>query len=506
MLTAQKNAINEYSKFVHSSRHIEIKPIFDTYVPFEFFKEVLEKKENEKRRKLEEERKKKEEEKAKNSEQKLTDSHLRKKSEKSKKEEIIEEDKKKEEFIKRENEKIFNINLITDEEKEIFKNGRDFEKIKENILNIIQKGYQGDEPKKNLQEQFNYNLCCFSFKNISKIKCPKIKFEENKILFDLSQENISDDDDNEINTNKKSYDNMDLLDEINSYEDESQKINIINDNKLRFKFKTRNGKKKKFLSYNPEFIKNEKEKNPNLNLVIKCLNKYSLDNKIKPFSNKIIIPSENEKQELFIFDPIFCDLKSGNLESIIFEEQLRKRAKFIYPMRQEFLKSVFEKIIQFLFIIKYKIEERKKKKLTNQNFLENIKHGKTKLKEIEGTNIITFSNVSSFMKSQFGNYNIKKFLNKFNENKMKNEEKKKIKRLEDLKKKMKETLNQREEKEFESDEDNIDKKQISRRKDIIPNEMIMETKILQGSNYKPKKKMNYLNGLKMLIQESSKKK
>ena len=110
------------------------------------------------------------------------------------------------------------------------------------------------------------------------------------------------------------------------------------------------------------------------------------------------------------------------------------------------------------------------------------------------------------MKSQFGNYNIKKFLNKFNENKMKNEEKKKIKRLEDLKKKMKETLNQREEKEFESDEDNIDKKQISRRKDIIPNEMIMETKILQGSNYKPKKKMNYLNGLKMLIQESSKKK
>ena len=237
MLTAQKNEINEYSKFVHSSRHIEIKPIFDTYVPFEFFKEVLEKKENEKRRKLEEERKKKEEEKAKNSEQKLTDSHLRKKSEKSKKEEIIEEDKKKEEFIKRENEKIFNINLITDEEKEIFKNGRDFEKIKENILNIIQKGYQGDEPKKNLQEQFNYNLCCFSFKNISKIKCPKIKFEENKILFDLSQENISDDDDNEINTNKKSYDNMDLLDEINSYEDESQKINIINDNKFRFKFK-----------------------------------------------------------------------------------------------------------------------------------------------------------------------------------------------------------------------------------------------------------------------------
>ena len=85
MLTAQKNAINEYSKFVHSSRHIEIKPIFDTYVPFEFFKEVLEKKENEKRRKLEEERKKKEEEKAKNSEQKLTGSHLRKQSEKSKK-------------------------------------------------------------------------------------------------------------------------------------------------------------------------------------------------------------------------------------------------------------------------------------------------------------------------------------------------------------------------------------------------------------------------------------
>ena len=40
-----KNATIEYKKFVQSSRHSEMKAIFDTFMPFILFKECLEKKE-----------------------------------------------------------------------------------------------------------------------------------------------------------------------------------------------------------------------------------------------------------------------------------------------------------------------------------------------------------------------------------------------------------------------------------------------------------------------------
>ena len=71
---------------------------------------------------------------------------------------------------------------------------------------------------------------------------------------------------------------------------------------------------------------------------------------------------------------------------------------------------------------------------------------------------------------------------------------------------MKETLNQKELDNLESDDENYNKKTINRRKDAIPNEILIDSKKLHGGNYKPKQTMNYLNGLKMLIKESSKKK
>ena len=40
-----KNATIEYTKFVQSSRHSEMKAIFDTFIPFILFKECLDKKE-----------------------------------------------------------------------------------------------------------------------------------------------------------------------------------------------------------------------------------------------------------------------------------------------------------------------------------------------------------------------------------------------------------------------------------------------------------------------------
>ena len=44
-----KNATIEYTKFVQSSRHSEMKSIFDTFIPFIKFKECLDKKEKERR-------------------------------------------------------------------------------------------------------------------------------------------------------------------------------------------------------------------------------------------------------------------------------------------------------------------------------------------------------------------------------------------------------------------------------------------------------------------------
>ena len=74
---------------------------------------------------------------------------------------------------------------------------------------------------------------------------------------------------------------------------------------------------------------------------------------------------------------------------------------------------------------------------------------------------------------------------------------------------MKDALNQKEEKDYESDdvdEIELDRKQFSRRKDAIPIELLNDTKMLYGATYRPRKKMNYLDGLKMLIKEEVSKK
>ena len=53
--------------------------------------------------------------------------------------------------------------------------------------------------------------------------------------------------------------------------------------------------------------------------------------------------------------------------------------------------------------------------MKNANLLINYKkkNGKTKLKEIEGSNIITFSDVKPFMKSKFGHFNMDVFKNAY---------------------------------------------------------------------------------------------
>ena len=126
-----------------------------------------------------------------------------------------------------------------------------------------------------------------------------------------------------------------------------------------------------------------------------------------------------------------------------------------------------------------------------------------KLKEIRGSNIITFSDVKPFMNSKFGHFNLDVFREAYEKKIKKNEEMKRAKKLEELQKKFLDILQKDEVDKPEYEEDDI--RNERRRNDANPLDIEKDAKMLLGAVYKPRKKMNYLNGLKMLIKEESKK-
>ena len=281
----------------------------------------------------------------------------------------------------------------------------------------------------------------------------------------------------------------------------------------------------KFISFSDSYMCFDKPKPLHRDYsedIKRLLKDVSLPNKSLPLLNsKISIQSNNSIQELFVFEPIKTNPETGALESYLTEIQLRKRAKLLYPSRQDFIKEVINKLLKFLSIIKTLSESSKKSTSTERIMNEKTQRNKTKLNEIKKTKIVTFSDVNSFMNSPFGVYDMQLFQSEFQRRLKQNEEKKKLKRLDDLKKKMREALIQKEEKEGESDEDNEDNdietnrdikyigghnQTFRRRKDILPNELLNDAKILNGDVvYYPRKKMNYLDGLKMLIKEEASK-
>ena len=279
----------------------------------------------------------------------------------------------------------------------------------------------------------------------------------------------------------------------------------------------------KFLSFSDSYMCFDKPKPLHRDYsedIKRLLRDVSLHNTSLPLLNsKISIQSDNAIQELFVFDPIKTNAETGALESYLTEVQLRKRAKLLYPSRQDFIKEVINKLLKFLSIIKTLSESSKKSTSTERIMNEKAQRNKTKLNEIKKTKIVTFSDVNSFMNSPFGVYDMQLFQSEFQRRLKQNEEKKKLKRLDDLKKKMREALIQKEEKEGESDEDNEDNdletnrdikcthnQTYRRRKDILPNDLLNDAKMLNGDVlYYPRKKMNYLDGLKMLIKEEASK-
>ena len=193
-----KNATIEYTKFVQSSRHTEMKAIFDTFIPFVLFKECLDKKEKDEQGKLLEEKKKKEGiddkilvndlQKEMFISKQINNHSLKKDSDSKFYSEDSEDDSEKSEDpfdLTKDYDKVFNFNLITDEEKEEFRKGKPLPYLKNNLLNLISKKFSGTVPPPlPRQELYHFQLISFKFKDVSLMRFPKICFQQNVPLFD----------------------------------------------------------------------------------------------------------------------------------------------------------------------------------------------------------------------------------------------------------------------------------------------------------------------------------
>ena len=573
-----QNAKNEYNKFVQSSLHTEMKSIFDTYIPYILFKECLYKKEQEELSKIKsnEEKTKKEGEIDENN--KEEEAKKTKGKEASKQLEALPDLTKKDEEKHRisddpfdmvkDYDKILNFNLITNEEKDEFRKGKPLPYLQNKLNNILTKKIQYLAPAPlPRQEYFKFQLVSFEYKDISRQKDPKVKFAENISLFNknssmnnsfmrgnegkvrkkydyrpsensyISESSINIPPLNVLDKNNNNNNNADSQNDDEPYKVADKRSgryrvsdassgrfisgadnfsNNSNQCKNEFHFKTENGKNRKFLQFNKDYLSfgNSKEDNYYNETIANTLSKYSLANNDLPKINdkKIAIPSDKLRTEIFIFDPIQIDVNRGNLNTYVYDEVLKKRARLLYPYRQESLKKIIAKLLQFLFIIKSKINNKKNLKASIQMSNPKKKNCKAKLKEIEGSNIITFGDVKQFMNSNFGHFDINNFIKEFKKNEKENEKKKKIRGINELKQKIKDYL-EADDEEHANDEDNneIDdsfknpKPSNRGRNAANPHELTKDSKMLRGAVYKPRKKMNYLNGLKMLIKEEASK-
>jgi len=599
-----KIAAIQYAKFVQSSSHTEMKAVFDTFIPFILFKECLDKKEKNDQIKLVDDKKKKDATSKillKDLENDLLGKSIGTKKKTNKLTKIIGEEssdndseKSEDPFdITKDYEKVFNFNLITDEEKDEFRKGKPFPYLKNSLINIMKK--RNIDPFKPFQDEYHFQLLSFKFKDSSLMKCPKISFQPNVNLFgnigsqltsksnmyNVTENNIGADNiSNHLNkpsilkqnnmmklktlsgknlnnpkkafnkfksqriTNNNSFNSSEndedeelinkVKEKVNEFRDEDS-VNNFDKNSLaresesstfrkekmktgeikyranykkfnsrsklfqiekalipQFIFKTNEGNNNKFLIYDIEKIQSKQ--------IQATLEPFSLDVKPQERGNKISIPSDDLRKEIFIFDPIDIDLTKGNLNGFIQEEALKKRAKLLFPYRQNYIKIIIIKLLQFLFIIKSKIANKKSLKISNLL----TSNGKMKLKEIRGSNIITFNEVKPFMKSQFGHFNMDVFREAYEKKLQKNEQMKREKKLEELQKKFLDILQKEDADRPEYDEDD-NMRNERRRNDANPMDIEKDAKMLLGAVYKPRKKMNYLNGLKMLIKEEAKK-
>ena len=599
-----KNATIQYAKFVQSSSHTEMKAIFDTFIPFILFKECLDKKEKNEQQQLLDETKKNDA----NTKIVLKDllksnANTKKKYNKYSKNEDLENSdeestKSDDPFdLTRDYEKVFNYNLITDEEKDEFRKGKPFPYLNTSLINLINKRIieMNIIPTFQRPDEFHFQLLAFNFKDSTLIKCPKVSFQQNAPLFgnfqspqmtkpfaynnnlgENSHENLSnsvqkssmskqntmkmknfsgkavnnyykkmnksksqkieninfeannsfnsslDDEENKIKDNaggkmdeeSNNFDNYSIAKESDAgsmMRDRNKSENVLKYKsnfkkftsvskilqkekvlKPNFFFKTPEGNDNKFVQCDLELIKDSS--------VRTTLSMHSLGENIFERGNKIAIPSDDLRKEIFIFDPINIDMAKGNISNFFFEEALKKRAKLLFPYRQNFIKIIIIKLLQFLFIIKSKIANKKSLKVSNMQ----TTNGKMKLKEIRGSNIITFSDVKPFMKSKFGHFNLDVFKEAYEKKIQKNEEIKRTKKLEELQKKFLDILKKDEMDRPDYEEDD-NMRNERRRNDANPLDIEKDAKMLLGAVYKPRKKMNYLNGLKMLIREEAKK-
>ena len=81
--------------------------------------------------------------------------------------------------------KVLNFNLISDEDKDEFRKGRTYPYLNQSLLNIINKNmFSLNAPSfKPKQDQLNFQLLSFKFRDSQLNRCPKISFQQNVPLF-----------------------------------------------------------------------------------------------------------------------------------------------------------------------------------------------------------------------------------------------------------------------------------------------------------------------------------
>lgn len=505
-----QNAQAEYLKFVLTSKSRQMKEIPNTYISFTEFKKILENKKkdellrrdellaqedknpnngNEMDEDEEEDKEDKDEviydrqEGADEDNDSFTKAFMKQQKEIKR---ILEEEKQKviekEEFQKKEEYKLLSMKMATEKEKEIFKKGMYFPEMREKLSQILEKN--GEKQQISLLEKYGIEIPRYSFEDVSQYKIPKAQFEDN------------------------------LKENVDYFGEQPIGLDNMQIGKLHFNFKTNEGQQGKFHAYSEDFINSldilENENEFEKQRIIGLFEKHRKENiKFEKLDNKIIV--ENEKNEKIVLDPIKYNCHTGALESNLSEIQLQKRSQLLVPSRLDFLKQVKDKTLEFLLIIKSKAEAIKKSS-TPEDYINNEGNlqKKSKLTEINQTKIVTFSPVESFMNSKFGYLNMDGFIKAFQQRMEQLEQNGTQLRIKQLQEKIKMSLNVKEDKAYESDdvEDSteIDRKQFNRRKDAIPLDLMNDTKLLYGATYKPRKKMNYLDGLKMLIREEVNKK
>lgn len=378
-------------------------------------------------------------------------------------------------------------NFLYNHSQEEFKKGYDYPEWQKR-LEVIQQRARS-QTGMTLKDQYDISIFKYKFPSIDDVTIPQCKFDLN-----MTEEEKLEKRRKKIEFEERilSYQKPNILESgegraiiVNLPEDEDEE----QFKELEFKFRSQNSQKLESF----QSILNEYYYNTNVNLN----NQSEYDEQ-----NKIRVIDEERNNEIYFFEKL--RFKEDNLVNTIFENQIIQRANLLTPSRYMKVYSSLIAIMKFLFLIKKKIEKNRLNQ--NKQATYSLRKKKTKWQKVKGTHLISFSQVNTFVNSHFGPFQMSNFIQRFNDKKKERELRLREKKTEEMRKTMKEFLNKKEEKDFEFEESDEMIIESNKPKGIeFAKNYLISDNTGKICTYKPRKKLNYINGLKQLISEEGNK-